>query len=276
MPGALASVLAGFHDPMWSSNVSPGTASADARFFITERRTVPLIEAVMSAMSKKGCLVDAPGGEMVVIESAAVGEVLGSTWAAMCVMATADGSAITYRGLRGSDLNKMCSAARAELGSREVAGDPLIARRAVLDAGVAAQPYPPPFRSGSDEQKLHRWAMERLARDIEKIIAPAASGGLGFERERIRLDGGLYSGAGSGGTPSLVQPNLHELLGRRPNSDPGTVKRSLHNSMARAAVPAPHKQVAAALGPWTALLLRCMRHPRRSLALPMVLPREMR
>ena len=53
--------------------------------------------------------------------------------------------------------------------------------------------------------------MQRLARDAVKIMAHANQGGLGFPRERIRLDGLFDVEAVPEKTPSLMQPTLAEL-----------------------------------------------------------------
>ena len=92
----LGDVLGGFRDAEWSEGVCPASAKPDVKFFVRERRAIPITRGVIEATVKSSDLVDAAGGEMVIIDHRPVKELLDRTWAALVVIANADGSAITY------------------------------------------------------------------------------------------------------------------------------------------------------------------------------------
>ena len=106
----LGDVLGGFRDAEWSEGVCPASAKPDVKFFVRERRAIPITRGVIEATVKSSDLVDAAGGEMVIIDHRPVKELLDRTWAALVVIANADGSAITCRALRGSVMDRQdCS-----------------------------------------------------------------------------------------------------------------------------------------------------------------------
>ena len=130
MHSVLGDVLRGFCESDWSEALCPQSAKADTKFFIRERRLIPVTRGVLQATSKGGDLVDLAGGEMVVLDHRPVKDILEKTWVALCVVANADGSAITFRAFRGSIMEKIALAARVDLvvfGN----GDSLAARRSL-------------------------------------------------------------------------------------------------------------------------------------------------
>ena len=186
----LGSVLVGFQEPEWSDCVVPGSAGPDIKMFARERRVIPVTVGVLQATAKTGELVDCVGGEMLLVGFQPQGAdgLLGSTWAGLCVVANAEGSAITYRAFRGSMLDKIAKSARTDI---HVNGnnDTMTARRHTIDSGAVASPYVP--RSKGDGKLLHDWAMRSLHGRLVLLCLPRAQGGLGFPPEMIRTDGVL-------------------------------------------------------------------------------------
>ena len=117
-----ACILAGFCESEWSDGVCPSYASADVKFFVRERRPIPLTQSVLNATAKSGVLVDAAGGELVVLDCVQKGDLLSTTWAALCAVANFDGSAITYRAVRGSLLDQLASKARIDMAAEAAMG----------------------------------------------------------------------------------------------------------------------------------------------------------
>ena len=142
---------------------------------------------------------------MVLIETAKPGDVVGS-WAALFALSNADGQ-VTYRAFRGSALVPMAKAAKAlvdEQGDGSVAAARLQVRMG-QDQRFMAGPRAP----RGDAAKLHTWALMSLRRDVAKLMAPARSGGLGFELADIEQSG-LF-GEPEPGTPYVVRPIAEQI-----------------------------------------------------------------
>ena len=151
-----ACILAGFCESEWSDGVCPSYASADVKFFVRERRPIPLTQSVLNATAKSGVLVDAAGGELVVLDCVQKGDLLSTTWAALCAVANFDGSAITYRAVRGSLLDQLASKARIDMAVYGE-GDSALARSHSYGLGLRASAYVP--KSSGDGKLLHDYAM---------------------------------------------------------------------------------------------------------------------
>ena len=238
MVRALGEILGGFADPSLSANNTPQAAGGDVTFFVTDRKSIPVSMSVLEVTEEMGLLADCPGGELRVLETSPSGDILGSSWAARLVVATADGSAITYRACRGAVLTKICKAA---LGDMRQHGDAAAARRAVVDSGRVPRVIDVNFRTSSDLAKLHQWAVGSLRSDLPRITGSASSGGLGFPVDAVARDGVLRPTSGAG-TPRQV--TLAELASSR-SSGVANAVRTVDREIARlkAAASPPGGQV---------------------------------
>jgi hypothetical protein len=82
----VVSLLKAFQNDKWSeSDVVVGGADPPVRWFASERRIVPISEHCLEYMAQSKCLVDYPGGGMVVYKVSPKGGVLQSTWSVLCI-----------------------------------------------------------------------------------------------------------------------------------------------------------------------------------------------
>ena len=149
----------------------PNGASRDVRFFHDGHRRIPVTAGVMVSCGKSGSLVDCPGAEMMLVDWSPQGEVLDGTWAALCVVGSQAG-AVTYRAFRDSLFAKVCKSSQVDLsvhgGDPPGRCDPQLARAHCL---ASFRPGQMKVVVSGDDQKLHRWAIERLRRRIKHYCA---------------------------------------------------------------------------------------------------------
>ena len=143
-------------------------------------------------------------------------DLLSTTFAVLLVVADAAGN-VTYRALRGSIFEKIAEHEKSESIVHAMPLPPVRpsdSRDGVFDEGIEAKQLPI-HREASDDVKLRKWAADRLAADMPKIVGSVVTGGLGIDASRVATTGTFI------GMPVMATPGLRQ--------------RSIQGSMADAA-----------------------------------------
>ena len=184
-------------------------AEAWVKWLVNERRIIPISEHCLESMVQSKCLVDYPGGGMVVYKISPKGGVLHSTWSVLCVVT--NGKDVALRAFKGPSFNSICKHAQSDIimSAGQAPGKPDYEALAV----EARRKFPAQMRKAAvaaDQVTLHGWAMRETVEASERMCAAVELGGGGLSANRLRADG--FFDVGLSSTPHRVQLRIGEAL----------------------------------------------------------------
>ena len=182
-------VLNGFRNESWAeTDVVVGGADPPVKHYVNDRRVIPITVHVLESTTSSKCLVDCPGGGLLVYKISPKGGVLTSTWSVLCF--ATDGRETTLRAFKGPAFNLICKHAQSDtiMSAGQAPGKP---DQEAL-AYEARLKFPAQMRKLSlaqDQVTLHGWAMRELVQAADRMVLGVEHGGGGLARNRIKADG---------------------------------------------------------------------------------------